>query len=195
MIKDAKFIAEKFKVSKKLMSEAVKLQTKKKLNEQDEKDKVTFKFEFVGVAPGDTQKILLKFNSPALSLALMNNKAKGGNQKYAYLLNFINIAKNSLQTQTGINPLQFESTKSSMGDLIFSANRELAKTDLSQLVQLQSISVVVKVSSGEATQPQQMNQPVPKQPEQPTKKQITPPKAPTPAGAAPTSTKPQTAGE
>ena len=100
-----------------------------------------------------------------------------------YLLNFINIAKNSLQTQTGINPLQFDSVKSTMGDLVFSMNRELAKTDLLQLVQLQSISVVVKViddtvSPQPQQQTQQTNQPVSKQPEQPTKKQITPAKTP-----------------
>lgn len=185
MIKDANFIAEKFKVSKKLMSEAVKLQERKKLNEQNEKDKVTFKFEFVGVAPGDSQKVFLKFNSPALSLALMNNKAKGGTQKYAYLSNFINIAKNSLQTQTGINPLQFEATKSAMGDLVFSANRELAKSDLTQLVQLQSISVVVKVTSGEPTQPVEKPEAQPQtQPSgTPPKKEVTPPKAPAPAPA------------
>lgn len=156
---DAKYISEKRKMSQKLMSEAVKYQERKKIQEQaDQRDKVTFKFEFVGITAGDSQKIYLKFNSPALSLALMNNKAKGGAQKYAYLSNFVQIARNTLQTQTGINPLQFESQKSVMGDLIFSVSRQLAKTDLSQLIQLNAISVVVKVTDDMQQQPEQPQQ-------------------------------------
>ncbi len=179
MIKDAKYMAEQKKITHELMTEAVKLQKKHKLLEQEQRDKVTFKFEFIGIKPGDTQKLYLKFNSPALSLALMNNKAKGGSIQYSYLNNFIQMARQSLQTQTGINPLQFEKMKSSMGDLVFSTNNEIDKGDLTQLLQIQPIPVVVKVITGEVTQPTE----TPQQPDQVPQKNVV---QPTPSITQPT---------
>lgn len=165
MKEDANFIAEKFKVSKKFMSEAVHLQAKNILNEQEEgRDKVTFKFEFVGIMAGDTQKTFLKFNSPALNLALVNNKAKEGGQKYAYLPNFIQMAINTLQTNTGLNPIRFEAQKSSMGDIVLSYQGLISKVDLGELLKIQAIPIVIKsMGAGgvQDTQPQTQTPPQP----------------------------------